>query len=762
MTADLVAEGFLTPAVLAALLEPEERVEGHLKVRGVARYAADASRPGMLWSAILYSPLPHARITRIDASAARSMPGVHAVLTGADLGSVMYGRRVRDWPLLAQNRVRFIGDRVAVVAAESAAQAQAALNAIDVEYEELPAVVDPLEALDADAPVLHSDGDSYALFGPGSRAARSHPNVQGTQAVHKDDASIDDVFANAHRVFEHTFSTPREHQGFIEPPASLLWIDDDGLVHVICTNKMPFGIRDQLSTVLDLPGELIDVDANWIGGDFGGKGQVYSELLSYFLAKATGRAIKSVLSYTESLTTHNSRHSAHMTLRSAVDADGRFLAHTMDVVFDGGAYAATKIGPGVLPGGVFQGMAPYRVPHVRMEARAVYTNSMPGGIMRSPGELQGVWAAESHVDLIARELGLDPIEFRLRNVTRDGDTDVTGAQVHMPQGAAVLERLRAEIGSRVTGRDGHGLGIGLGTRHVGDGRSQMRVRLLEDGQVEVQTGLPEQGTGSHTVARRVVSAALGVSPARVQVRYSSTLGGVFDAGAGGSKSTHSIGAVAIQTGTELKSRLQELAAEVMGWPAESIQLVGDRFVAGEESAAFDDVAALITRGGLVEVEGTHEPSREHAHDVGDANFTAFAIAVDVDSETGQVTVTDVVQVADVGTIINPVAHEGQLRGGFGFGLGAAVMEDLAVSDGRVLTPNLSDYKLPTQMDMPPLRVVHVESVGPGPYGAKMAGELSNCAVAPAIANAIEDAVGARVTDLPITSEAVLSALSTTR
>jgi CO/xanthine dehydrogenase Mo-binding subunit len=746
----------LTPEVLAALLEPEERIEGHLKVRGTARYAADASRPGMLYSAILYSPIAHGRIISIDAGTAKTMPGVHAVLTGEDLGTTMYGRRVRDWPLLAREHVRFIGDRVAVVAAETAQQAQNAVRAIEVEYDELPAVFDPREALNADAPILHPDGDAYALFGPGTRLPRGHPNVQGSQAVHKDDADIEAIFTSADRVFEHAFSTPREHQGFIEPPASLLWIDEEDIVHVVCTNKMPFGLRDQLMTVAGLADTQVDVDANYVGGDFGGKGQVYSELLSYFLAKDTGRPIKSVLSYTESLTTHNSRHSSHLVLRSAVDGDGRFVAHTMDVVFDGGAYAATKIGPGVLPGGVFQGMAPYRVPHVRMEARAVYTNNMPGGIMRSPGELQGVWAAESHVDLIARELGLDPIEFRLRNVTRDGDTDVTGAGVHMPQGAAVLERLRSELVARGPSSD---VGIGLGTRHVGDGRSQMRVRLLPDARIQVETGLPDQGAGSHTVARRVVAAAMGVSESRVSVRYVSTLGGVFDSGAGGSKSTHAIGAVAVQTGTELKQRLQDLAAEVMGWPSDEIALVGDRFLAGSESASFEAVAERIARGGAVEVEGTHEPSREHADGIGDANFTAFAIEVEVDRETGQVHLKDVLQVADVGTIINPVAHEGQLRGGFGFGLGAAVMEDLAVADGRVLTPNLSDYKLPTQMDMPPYRLVHVASVGPGPFGAKMAGELSNCAVAPAIANAIHNAVGARVTDLPITAEAVLNALS---
>src|SRR5579859_6437905 len=658
--------GDLTADVQAILLEPEERAEGQLKVRGAARYAADAAMPGMLWSATLYSPLPHARIVSVDATAARQLPGVRAVLTGAELGATLWGRRIRDWPLLAVERVRFVGDRLAVVAADTHAQAEAAVRAIDVQYAELPAVFDVLEALREDAPVLHPAGDAYALFGPGSRAPRSHPNVQGTQVVHKDDAEIDLVFAQADHVFEHAFTTPREHQGFIEPPASLLWIDSGEVVRVVCTNKMPFGLRDQLVTVAGLDELAIDVDANYVGGDFGGKGQVYNELLSYFLARATGRPIKSVMSYTESLTTHNSRHSAHLQLRSAVDAAGRFLAHTMDVTFDGGAYAATKIGPGVLPGGVFQGMAPYRVPHVRMQARAVYTNSMPGGIMRSPGELQGVWAAESHVDMIAQALGMDPIQFRLQNIVRQGDTDVTGAAVHLPQGAAVLERLQHELAARprVPGR---GRGIGLGTRHVGDGRSQMRLRLRPDARIEVETGLPDQGAGSHTVARRVVAAALGVDAGRVVVKYASTSGGVFDAGAGGSKSTHSIGAVAVHTGTALKRRLEELAAEVMGWPAGEVHLVSDRFVIGEESVAFEAVAARIGHGEPVEVSGTHVPDPAHAEGVGNANFTAFAIEVDVDAETGQVTLLDVLQVADVGTIINPVAHDGQLKGGFAFG-----------------------------------------------------------------------------------------------
>jgi CO/xanthine dehydrogenase Mo-binding subunit len=323
----------------------------------------------------------------------------------------------------------------------------------------------------------------------------------------------------------------------------------------------------------------------------------------------------------------------------------------------------------------------------------------------------------------------------------------------------VLERLRQEAPLTRDKPAGRGRGVAIGVRHVGDGRSQMRLRLLADGQVEVETGLPDQGAGAHNVARRVVAAALSVSLERVVVKYASTAAGVFDAGAGGSKSTHSIGAVAVDTATTLKQRLEELAAEVMGWPAGQVRLAQDTFSAGDLRAGFTEVAGRIARGQPVEVEGTHDRDPHHAEGIGDANFTAFSVEVEVDPATGHVQLLDVVQVVDVGTIINPIAHDGQLKGGFGFGLGAALMEEIAIQDGRVLTPSLGEYKLPTQMDMPPYRAVHVPSVGPGPFGAKMAGELSNCAVAPAVANAVADAVGVRVSELPITAEAIWRALA---
>src|SRR3954451_16018585 len=303
---------------------PEYRVEGPLKVTGAARYTADVRLPGMLHLAYTRSPLPHARIISIDTSAAKAVPGVHAVLTGADIGFVGVGRQLQDWPALAIDRVRMIGDRVAAVAAESRDAAEEAARLVEVEYEELPLVT--LEnALDPDAPILHPDPESYKFLGP-KRPQTSHPNVHGHSVSQKSETgeSIDDVFARAEHVFEHTFTVAREFQGFLEPRACVVWIDEGDRVHVINTNKAPAQFRRQLASGLGIPADRIVVDTTFIGGDFGGKGLSIDEYACYFLAKATGRPIKTSMSYVDEMQASNSRHPAILKLRTAVDRDGRF------------------------------------------------------------------------------------------------------------------------------------------------------------------------------------------------------------------------------------------------------------------------------------------------------------------------------------------------------------------------------------------------------------------------------------------------------
>jgi CO/xanthine dehydrogenase Mo-binding subunit len=711
----------VTKARALDILEtPEWRVEGRDKVTGAARYAADIKRAGMLHAAFAGSQYPHARVVSVDVAAARKVPGVRAVLTGADVRPARFGRRLQDWPVLAWDRVRFIGDRVAAVAADTLEAAEEAAAAIVVEYEELPAVFDPEEALSADAPILHPDVGEYIYFG-GARPARPHANVQG-QVVHEH-GDVAAGFESAAAVFEHEFDVPRIHPAFIEPRASLVWIESD-TVHVVTTNKAPFSLREQMAVTIGVPSARIIVDTPHVGGDFGGKGLSLDEFALYFLARATSRPVRSLLRYADELQLSNTRHAARIRLRTGVDRDGRITAHQARVVFDGGAYAAGKPVAGLLPGGPTLTLAGYHVPAARVEALAVYTNTLPAGHARAPSQPQHTFAAESHLDLIARAMQIDAVELRARNAIRAGETDVEGAVWHESQAPRVLATLRAASQWGGTVAKDHGRGVAFSARHVGRGKTSLTVTLCADGTVEVLTGVADQGGGAHTMIQRVVARELGIDVSRVRVVQGDTGRANVDPGVGGSRVTPVAGNAALDGARKLKARLGELGLTL------------------EEAARA--AAPLVVTG-----EGEQN---EHLYGV-----YAYSIEVSVDRETGCFRIVDAVLVADVGTVINPVAVRGQLEGGFVFGLGQAVMEELRLEDGRVTTTNLGDYKIPTIADAPPLRLVLItDAPGPGPFGAKSVGELANPAVSAAIANAVDAAVGARVMSLPITAEKVLA------
>jgi CO/xanthine dehydrogenase Mo-binding subunit len=720
-------KGVLAPSGPAApspdiLDSPEWRVEGRDKVTGAARYAADITRPGMLHAAFVGSPYPHARVVSVDVAAARAVPGVRAVLTGADVRPARFGRRLQDWPVLAWDRARFIGDRVAVVAADSLEAAERAAAAIAIEYEELPAVFDPEASLARDAPVLHPDADEYTYFG-GARPARPHANAQG-KVVHEH-GDVAAGFESAAAVFEHEFDVPRVHSAYIEPRASLVWIEGE-TVHVVTTNKAPFSLRDQMAVTIGVPAASIVVDTPHVGGDFGGKGLSLDEFALYFLARATGRPVRSVLRYADELQISNTRHAARIRLRTGVDRDGRITAHQARVVFDGGAYAAGKPVAGLLPGGPTLTLAGYHVPAARIEAISVYTNTLPAGHSRAPSQPQLAFAAESQLDLIARAMQIDPIELRARNAIRVGETDVEGAVWHDSQTARVLATLRAASSWGTTLVKDHGRGVAFSARHVGRGKTSLTLTLSAEGTVEILTGVADQGGGAHTMIQRVVARELGVELARVRVRYGDTGRAKLDPGVGGSRVTPVAGNAALDGARKLRARLAELGLTL--------------------DDAARSAAPLVVTG-----EGEQN---EHLYGV-----YAYSVEVSVDRETGSFRVVDAVLVADVGTVINPVAIRGQLEGGFVFGLGQAVMEELRLEEGRVTTTNLGDYKIPTIADAPPLRLVLItDAPGPGPFGAKSVGELANPAVSAAIANAIDAAVGARVMSLPITAEKVLAEL----
>lgn len=700
----------------AVVGKPIPRVEGSEKVTGKARYAADVHLPGFLWGKLARSPLPHARIVRIIADKARAVPGVHAVLTAEDIPPVLVGRRLHDMPLLARDRVRFIGEPIAAVAAETLEAAEEAVTLIEVEYDERPAVFDPLEALTERAPVLHPEAAAYG----GAPKERPHPNVQSIQRHREGDPQRG--FSQAVRIFEHTFRTPRAHQGYLEPRASVVSLDGDGRVQVWTCNKTPFRLREQLAHALQLPAERIRINPVPIGGDFGGKGFFTDVPLAYHLARATGRPVKIVMSYTEELMAGCPRHSSVITLRTGVDADGRIVARTARAIFDGGAYAAFKPRPNVDLHGGHQAGGVYRVPHLEVENVCVYTNNVPGGHARSPGEPQMIFAVESHTDMIARELGLDPAEFRRRNLIGEGERLGTGHRVERVKARQTLEAA-LEAGRWGAARRPHvGRGLAMSQRFAGLGDARARLRREADGTFRLVTAIPDTGTGAHTVFQQIVAEVLGVPLDRVVVAIGDTDTFDNDAGVGGSRVTRVGGQAVYRAAVAMREALAGGAGE------------GTRPL--ETEARFDAKEAEAV-----------------------TSFCAQVAEVEVDPETGQVKVLGMVTVHDAGRVINPIGHQGQIDGGLVQGLGLALMEEMRDEDGRISTLSLGDYKLPVVKDVPPLTTVILEDpVGPGPFEAKAIGETSISPVAAALANAIFDACGVRIQDLPLTAEKVYVAL----
>src|SRR2546423_11495934 len=409
------------------------------------------------------------------------------------------------------------------------------------------------DALRPDAPVLHPEAATYRfLEGRGKRPAAPHPNHQGH--VVESHGDVDAGFAGAARIFEHEFATPRIHQAALEPRAAVVWLEDDR-VRVVSTNKAPFNLRDQMAASLGLEKDRIVVDNGTIGGDFGGKGLSTDEFVLYHRARARGRAVRAVTRYADELTTTNPRHASRIRLRTGVDAEGRIVAHESHALFDGGAYAAGKPTVRLLVEGGVQTLEGYRVPASRHEAATVYTNNVPGGHMRAPGQPQNVFASESHLDLIARDMGIAPLEFRRRNVARAGDPTTAGEPWHGPDLGALLDRAAAEIGADKPRPAGRGIGVALGVRHVGRGSTTISLRLDRNGTIEARTGVGDQGGGQHTPIQRIVPATLGVDPRTVHVRRLST-DGPQDPGIGGSRVTPVHGGAALAAAHAFKEKLR--------------------------------------------------------------------------------------------------------------------------------------------------------------------------------------------------------------
>jgi CO/xanthine dehydrogenase Mo-binding subunit len=711
----------------------------------------------MLWGKVLRSPYPHANILHIDTARARTVPGVHAVLTGQDLPDRRVGRLLRDIPVLARDRVLFVGEKVAAVAAETLEAAEEALNLITVEYEELSPVFDPVEAMHSSAPTLHPQMASYEGL-PQPMATVN--NVFAHNNWSKGD--IAGGFSAAERIFEHTFKAQLMHQGYIEPHACVVHIDDSGRAQVWANNKGPFMLREQLATVWDVPTEQIRVNPTSIGGDFGGKGSFMDVPLCYHLALHSGRPVKMVMDYIQELMAGNPRHPAIITLKTGVTRDGRMLAHQVRVVFNSGAYGAFK--PRVYIRGADHSGGPYRIPHVQIDSYMVYTNNVPCGHMRAPGKPQVAFAVESHMDMIAGELGIEPYEFRLRNILQDGDVNPVGEKLQQIRAEETLRKAAEAMSWGRTGKVANvGRGLAIADQLQGAGQSAASVTIDASGQANLYMSLWDTGTGAQTVMRQIVAETLTLPPQQVRLVMQDTDAVPFESGPGGTRVTYTSGQAAFGAARDLRDKLMAVAAELLEGPVESVQLARGRFMLAGDSQRTLSVAEVVAQatagtGSLLRGEMNVTTTPPHV-----TSFCAQAAEVEVDPDTGQVTVKKIVTAHDVGTILNPLAHQGQIEGGLMQGFGYALMEELRAEDGQISTLSLGEYKVPTIKDIPELVTVLLEpSPGPAPYEGKGIGESSNTPVAAAIANAICDAVGVRVMDLPLTAEKVFAALQAKR
>ena len=729
------------------------RLEGADKVSGKTHYAADLAFSTALSAKILRSPLPHARIINIDDSKAQKLRGVRAIISSADIGPVYVGLRMKDMPLLATDRVRYVGEPVAAVAADNDDIAEEALTLIDVKYEELPYVTDPLKALEPGAPVLHDDPTMY------KNAPERDIELPNVQSYGKwTNGDIEAGFKKAARIFEHTFRTPLGFHGYIEPHACTVQIHDDGQVEIWASNKAPFTLRDRFARDLKIDPAKVKVHILPVGGDFGGKTSVIEAPVCYLLAERARKPVRMVLDYTEEMTAVSHRHPAVISLRTGVDGDGRICALQARAVFSGGGYAALKANAEVTVQGPRRVASYYKIPAIQVETLCAYTNQVPCTQTRTPGSPQTTFAMESQIDIIARELGMDPVEFRMMNLLNAGEATPFGQKL---QGIVVRETLKRALdvaGWKKPKGKNIGRGVAVYERPSGAGKSGAAITIDTDFSVTVDLGVPDVGPGIHTVVQQIVSEVLDVPRQRIKVRVADTDSSPYDSGTGGSKSTNSVGTAAYQAVTEVKEKILALAAERIGCKRENITAQNGRYVApGSKPMSLSDLMRLA-------VEQNHAPlTHLSIYEPARAPITSFAAQVaevEVDPMTGQVKVKKLTTVHDSGTVLNHLSYQGQIDGGVITGLGFALMEDNSLVDGRMPTVNLGEFKMATSADVPELKTVLMESpTGPSPYQGKAIAEIPNVPTAAAIANAIQDAVGVRLYDLPLTSEKIHAALN---
>ncbi|WP_319421830.1 molybdopterin-dependent oxidoreductase [Pleurocapsa sp. FMAR1] len=730
-------------------------------VTGKPVYTADWSPPGLLHLKVLRSPYPHARIRDIDTTKAQALSGVEAVFTYKDITRKAYSTAGHGAPVpdpldhyLLDNKVRFIGDRVAAVVAESEATAAIACELIEVDYEILPHVINPLEAMQGET-IIHDEPES-------SQIHDAAHNIAGE--VNLDKGDLDAGFAQADLIVENTYILPAVQHVHLEPHVSITWFDGDGTLVVRTSTQVPFHCQRLLSELFDIPKEKLRVYKPQLGGGFGNKQDILTEDLCVFATIKTGKPIQWRFTREEEFTATNSRHAMNIRLKTGVKKDGTLVAQEMKAISNTGAYGnhgeAVTFLTGCFPLGL------YRCENQSYKGTVVYTNTMPAGAFRGYGATQGTFAMESQLDEIAKKLNIDPIALRQHNLITAKDEILIGTEEHFHIiGSYALDECIEKVTQALDYQpdkqteEGHikrGIGFaatmqasGLAKIHL----ARVKLSLLPDG-YELRTGSVDVGTGSDTSLRQIAAQVLGTVVEKIKIVTADTHHTPFDAGSYASATAFITGQAVNLAAQKLRSHLLKTAAEIREVDIETLELDEAKIYSPATKITLQQLAKTAETGSLsVELE--------HTSDRASLTFAFLGAEVEVDTETGRITVLRCAEAIDVGQAINPRICHGQATGGLVMGLGYALNEELRFNEqGKILNPSLRTYRIPAATDVPPIEVFLIEKPDPyGPFGAKGIGEIGTNCAAPAIANAVANATGVRLRQLPMIPERVWEAMN---
>ncbi len=766
------------------------RIDGAVKATGQAKYADDISMPGMLYAAILQSPLAHARILRVDTSKAEKIPGVKKIITAKEAGLVRYGVSPAryDETLFAHEKVRYVGDEIAAVAATSMEIAQEAVATIKVDYEELPAVFDMSEAMKEGAPQVH---DEY----PGNVNAEVHQEFGDTQAA----------FAECDLVVNHSFINKRQDAAFLEPHSCVAVFDQTGKLTLHTSTQVPHYVMRTVAMTLQIPVGNVRVIKPYVGGGFGPKCEATPlEMSCALLSKVTGRPVKMTYSREQVFLHSRARHQFYAEMALGVKKNGDMVALSNRAMLDGGAYTSFGIATVYYAGSLVGG--PYKLKAMKYDGIRIYTNKPACGAQRGHGGVAHRACFEQLIDMTAEKLGMDPIEFRLKNIMTAGDATVNELNMSSLGMKECIEAVRNESDwNNKKGRlpSGKGIGMACGFFVSGAGypiyrsetyHSTVVIKITEDGGVaNVLTGSAEIGQGSDMTMAMIAAETVGIPLENVRV-YSGDTDFSVDLGAYSSRQTLMTGHATKEAAEAIKGKIAGFLGEELGVETSSITFAdgiikfdgepgnfekirstyikehrGWTDTPSGEFLTFREAARLaFLKGGTLVGTGKYKPPRLGGSYKGAAVGTSPAygcsaqiVEVSVDLETGQITVDKMTDAHDCGLAINKTSVEGQMQGSLSMGLGECLFEEVKFdSRGRILNPSLGEYKIPTALDMPNVRSIIVESNEPnGPYGAKEVGEGAIMPTIPAILNAIYDATGVRINELPVTSEKLFMALT---